>query len=211
MKTLAIGDLHTKAQIIDKVEKLIDNYDAVIFVGDYADDWNTSPLMTIAIWRRLKELQEKYGEKVTALIGNHDYSYILSFRPYSSGYNATTQMLLSTPENKELLSWLKDLPVTKELDGVVYSHAGIDISWNGSLDDNSLWADNSPLWTRPDDTDYTDTPQVFGHTPSKTCYEVAPNIWCIDTFSTYPDGTPVGDGTVLEITDGKTFNKIKLK
>ena len=73
MKTLAIGDLHTKAQIIDKVEKLIDSYDAIVFVGDYADDWDTSPLMTIAIWHKLKELQEKYREKVTALIGNHDY------------------------------------------------------------------------------------------------------------------------------------------
>ncbi len=28
-------------------------------------------------------------------------------------------------------------------------------------------------------------------------------MWCIDTFSTTPDGTPFGDGSVLQIVDGK--------
>ena len=119
------------------------------------------------------------------------------------------------PENKELNEWLLALPVSIRLDGVVYSHAGITHDWVKFYEKDDLWNDVSPIWARPEDTDgeqyVSSEPQVFGHTPSSTCWEVEPNIWCIDTFSTYPDGSPVGDNTVLEIMDGKTFTATKLK
>lgn len=37
-RVLAIGDIHTKTWIVDKVSKVIDDYDKVVFCGDYADD-----------------------------------------------------------------------------------------------------------------------------------------------------------------------------
>ncbi len=206
MKVLAVGDIHCKTDIIDKVWQAVDYYNRVVFVGDYADDWKASHQDSIDTWKRLKDFQEAHPSKVRVLVGNHDYIYANYTKSTQSGYNLLTQTLIDTPENRELREWLRTLPVTLEIDGVLYSHAGIDESWNGKEDTNSLWADNSPIWTRPDDTDYIQVPQVFGHTPSQTCYEVKPNVWCIDTFSTYPDGTPVGDYTVLEITDGSTFD-----
>ncbi len=42
-KILAIGDIHTKIWVIEKVAKVINGYDRVVFCGDYADDFSASP------------------------------------------------------------------------------------------------------------------------------------------------------------------------
>ena len=205
MKILAIGDVHTKTHIIDKVWEVIDNYNAVVFVGDYADDWNSTPVDSIETWRKLKDFQEAHPDKVKLVIGNHDYIYVNRTNSISSGYNIMTQTLLNSPENKQLKEWISNLPLSLELDGVLYSHAGLVDEWDEKY---GYWNDASPIWVRPDSLlTYKDVPQVFGHTPSRTCHRITGNIWCIDTFSTYHDTTPIGDGTVLEVTDGKQFNK----
>lgn len=209
MKILAIGDIHTKIWIIESVRNVIQNYDAVVFVGDYADDWSSGPLSTIETWRALRQLQFDYPSKVHIVMGNHDYIYVNYTSSISSGYNRTTQILIDSPEMVDLKIWLKDIPVVKSIDGVTFSHAGIGVDYDESLQD--LWDDRSPLWARPDYTVYKDFPQVFGHTPSQTCWEVQPNVWCIDTFSTYRDGSPIGDRTALEVIDGKCFKKIKME
>lgn len=212
MKVLAVGDIHTKLWIIEAVKSVVDNYDTIVFVGDYVDDWGKSPDESIKSWQALKDFQDKYPEKVKLVIGNHDYIYLHHTPTISSGYNKLTQLLINSKENAGLKAWLYTIPVTLDIDGVTYSHAGItdtfEMEYMNSWD---LWNDDSPLWARPNYNVYTLTPQVFGHTPSRTCHRVTENIWCIDTFSTYPDGSPVGDHTVLEVTDGKKFNKIKLE
>lgn len=208
MKTLAVGDIHTKLWVIDKVEKLVDNYDAIVFVGDYADDfWKEAP-DTIATWRRLYFLQDKYPDKVKLVLGNHDYIYVNHTPSLQTGYNTITQLAINAPANKYLKNWLLSLPIVLDHDGVTYSHAGIARGWNEKFGVDDLWMDFSPIWVRPDYGKYAEIPQVFGHTPSQTCWEVAPNIWCIDTFSTYSDRTPIGDQTFLEIIDGKEFKVI---
>ena len=53
---LAIGDIHTKNWIIEKVAKVMHDYDKVIFCGDYADDFSASPKDTINTWNALKDL-----------------------------------------------------------------------------------------------------------------------------------------------------------
>lgn len=205
-KALAVGDIHTKSWIIHNVAKLINQYDYIIFVGDYVDDWNSGPLSSIETWRALRIFQLLYPDKVRVIAGNHDYAYLLSFDPRSSGYNRTTQVLLDSPENKEIKKWLRELPITMVVDGCTYSHAGVGTDWSDSNDERLLWQDYSPIWNRPDHTIYGPEPQVFGHTPQTTCTELEEGIWCIDTFSTYRDGTPIGDQTILEVTDGKEFN-----
>jgi hypothetical protein len=208
MKILAVGDIHTKAWIVDKIEKLVDDHDAVVFCGDYADDWGKEATDTLATWKRLWELQNKYPEKVKLVLGNHDFIYINHTPTLQSGYNSVTQLAINAPANKYLKDWLLSLPVTLEVDGVMFSHAGVAKGWNGKFGVEDLWHDNSPIWVRPSWGQYLEVPQVFGHTPSETCWEVHPNIWCIDTFSTFQDGSPIGDQTVLQIVDGKTFTKI---
>ena len=213
MRVLAVGDIHTKQWMLYEIAELVDMYDAVVFVGDYADNWNTAPTQSIATWRLLKNLCQ--DEKVHAVIGNHDYAYIHpEIAGRSSGFNNITFTLLHTPEKKELKEWLLSLPVTIELDGVTYSHAGITEGWNGQEDVYSLWNDDSPIWARPRQmggrNPYKQIPQVIGHNPSKEIWQPEPGIWCIDTFSETQQNEPIGDHTLLEIIDGKEFNKIKL-
>lgn len=207
MKTLAIGDIHTKLWIIEEVAKLLDKYDNIVFVGDYADDFETNAHHSLSTWYALYNLQQKFPDKIHPVAGNHDYIYVNKTPTLQTGYNHTTQVLINAPENKALKDWLAMLPIWIEVDGVTFSHAGIAKDWN---DDDPLWQDLSPIWVRPGYTEYKNIPQVFGHTPSKTCWEVQPNVWCIDTFSTTYDKQPIGDHTVLEITDGKKFKKVKL-
>lgn len=213
MRVLAVGDIHTKIWIIKAVEEIIDDYDAIVFVGDYADDWNATPQMAINTWAHLRDLQQRYPEKVRLVLGNHDYIYVNYTKTGQSGYNKFTQTLIDMPESRGLRNWLKDLPIVVDLDGVKYSHAGITETFNEEYTAEHLWEDNSPLWARPYSSAYRylDITQVFGHTPSGTCWEVSPGIWCIDTFSTYPDGMPIGDHTVLEIENGNKFTKRKIK
>lgn len=210
MKILAVGDIHTKIWIIKNAEKIIDDYDHIVFVGDYADDWGATPHASIDTWLELKALQDKYPDKVNLVAGNHDYIYVNYTKSLQSGYNPFIETLLNT-QQKDLATWLKNLPIIIELDGVSFSHAGITKHWDGEQTSTSLWRNNSPLWARPFNQEYKDIPQVFGHTPSETCWEVKPNVWCIDTFSTMSDGTPIGDYTVLEIVDGKHFKKVQFK
>lgn len=206
MKVLAIGDIHTKLWIIDNVRKLIDDYDAVVFVGDYADDWKANPMASLQTWKHLRSLSHFFRPKVKLVTGNHDYIYAHKTPTKQSGYNYATQALIDAPGNGGLMEWLTNLPIIIKLDGVTYSHAGITVAYRKGHD----WHRDSPLWARPGGRDYQDIPQVFGHTPSKTCWEVQPHVWCIDTFSTYPDGQHIGDCTALEIVDGKSFQPISL-
>ena len=218
MKILAVGDIHTKTWIIDLVESVIENYDAVVFVGDYADDFNTSAIKSIETWKKLRYLMGEFP-KVSAVYGNHDFIYVNKTPTKQSGYDYTTQTLINAPENRDLKEWLLALPPIIQMDGVFYSHAGIDenwveagkkLDWHGEMNVEQMWRDVSPIWTRPDWAKYQKVPQVFGHTPSKTCWEVEKNIWCIDTFSTYSDNSPYGDGTMLEVVNGQKFKKIKI-
>lgn len=211
MRVLATSDIHTKHWIIDAVRKVIDNYDAVVFCGDYADNWGASAEKTLATWYALAGLQADYPNKVKLVLGNHDYLYIHKTHSFQSGYNPATQLLIDEPENATLRVWLSSMPITLELDGVTYSHAGIDQRWNGKYTTDDIWNDTSPIWVRPDNAQYKPgLKQVVGHTPQETCTELVPGVWGIDTFSTYPDGTPFGDGTVLEVTNGTVFTPVSL-
>ena len=213
MKLLAVGDIHAKAWIIDSVESLVSEYDKVVFIGDYVDDWDSNPEDSMKVLKKLKHLQDINSEdKIDCLIGNHDFAYIHGMKSKNSGYSRILQLILN--DNKEIKDWLRDLSYSSYYDGVIYSHAGLTEEFlKGSIEQDktiNLWNDHTPIWVRPFDYAYLKTKQVFGHTPHETCTELLPDIWCIDTFSTKPNGDNIGDCTALEIIDGKEFNIIKI-
>ena len=216
MKILAVGDVHSKQWMIYEIAELVDLYDKVVFLGDYADNFNASPVHSIATWRLLRQLMQSNPDKVHAVIGNHDYSYIHpEIAGRNSGWNPVTFTLINTPENKKIKNWLSDLAITLEFDGVTYSHAGVTNEWNGSELVYDLWNDNSPIWARPQQYGgrivHKDIPQVFGHNPSQNIWNPTPKTWCIDTFSQDQNNNFIGDKTLLEIIDGKEFNIINIK
>tara|TARA_B100001245_G_C22893021_1_gene430421 strand:+ start:4066 stop:4716 length:651 start_codon:yes stop_codon:yes gene_type:complete len=212
MKILAVGDIHTKKWIVDEVEKLVSKYDIIVFCGDYADDWGKDGLESIDTWHKLYLLAHS-NENIKLVLGNHDFIYINKTPTLQSGYNPITQLSINSPAYNYLREWLLSLPITIEEGGITFSHAGIARGWGGTTEMDDLWQDSSPIWVRPNRAEYERIPQVFGHTPSATCWEVHPEIWCIDTFSTNQWGNPIGDQTALEITVTKNkrkYKKIKL-
>jgi len=75
MKYLMVGDLHGKEEIVQSV--LSDKWDEYhkVFVGDYVDSFDRSIKEQISIVRTL--LSAVHTRKdVTALIGNHELSYL---------------------------------------------------------------------------------------------------------------------------------------
>lgn len=234
MHILAVGDIHCKGWIIDKVELIVDKYDLIVFIGDIIDDWQATPQDSVDTAKKLYLLYEKHPNKIIVLKSNHDLPiFYKQARGQIAGISASNYLLWDIPENKYLVDWFESMPVIVQICGVLYSHAGLTNSFeswvsnanNVSDRDSIINAINnlhysylqsypdSPLWARPRENMFSRwiNGQVFGHTPSKTCGAVHDNIWAIDTFSTNRDGSLIGDETVLEIENGVNFKKIKLK
>lgn len=218
MRVLAIGDIHAKPNIVSEAIKRLAEYDKIVFLGDYCDDWESchgSALKvaqgSIETLRTIQKLEREHPDKIIPLLGNHDYQYFTRYR--YSGYSELTKTLLGA--DPWLMGWMGNLELVVRIDEVAYSHAGLTEEWleyvkkkKKKLDLAQMF---SPIWARPESLvpyfvnqpTYVKGKQVFGHTPVKTCTEVAPEQWCVDTFSTKPDGERIGDCSVLEIIDGE--------
>lgn len=124
-KTLFIGDLHLKAELIlPMLEPIIESekIDQIIFLGDYVDDWKCQlrPDLYVKDLNFLHDWVEKYQEKIQFrfIIGNHDAAYLIN---KSSHYTVPPQHM---SEIKQLL--LKfPLQLAYQLDAdYLVSHAG---------------------------------------------------------------------------------------
>lgn len=78
MKFLFVGDVHNKKFIFDDVKKLDTkyNFDRIIFLGDYVDDWNTDNHNSLEILNIVFSLKDSDRAKYTFLLGNHELSYL---------------------------------------------------------------------------------------------------------------------------------------
>src|SRR5690554_631315 len=92
IKILAVGDLHGKScwQAID-----FDQYDKVIFMGDYVDSTSHSDEEILDNFSEVIEVKKRHPEKVVLLLGNHDiqYLYYPDFR--CSGFRPAMQISLT--------------------------------------------------------------------------------------------------------------------
>jgi len=82
---LFIGDVHG----LTTWEKLANNafkhFYEIVFLGDYVDSFHVRPVEQIHNLKNLVNFIRKNKNKVTALIGNHDYAYINNYSGIS-GY-----------------------------------------------------------------------------------------------------------------------------
>lgn len=79
MSTIIISDIH---QRIKKAQKLLnldaDSADRIIFLGDYWDSFDAEAgVEDTCGW--MFDVSQKYGDKITWLVGNHDIPYIEDF------------------------------------------------------------------------------------------------------------------------------------
>lgn len=198
-KVLVIPDIHLKTHILAKAETIIEaeKPDKLVFLGDYGDDWGQ--VYNVLAYENISVALETFNQKFDChfLLGNHDLTYILNQRERYT--------LHDHKGYRDFRFFLKELNPTLalELDGVVYSHAGIindsigyykpiDELEYGILTDIYLSSD-SPTWLRPQNfwvDDSTPKLQIIGHTPVQNITVLHPSsentLILTDVFSTHP-------------------------
>ncbi|MCS7003799.1 MAG: metallophosphoesterase [Cytophagales bacterium] len=138
MKLIAFGDIHGRnswKSVLDTTD-----FDKAVFVGDYFDTHeNISPEQQLDNFQEILLYKRSFPEKITLLIGNHDYHYLSFTTDRYSGF----QEKFCTP----IRLLLEDALQNRELQACyrhhhfLFSHAGITRTWlfnQGFLFDDSI-------------------------------------------------------------------------
>ena len=237
MRILVIPDVHLKTWMFDRAEDILkaDKADRVVCLMDMPDDWNMAFQIEMYrnIYDRAIEFAKTYPDTLWCY-GNHDLSY--PWGMLETGYSPYAERTVLS-KLEELENSLKDpsqIAIMHRIDNVLFSHGGLTVDFLRWLDEDLLecdidevvaavndaaqkylWNDESPLWLRPQHRNvnvfrndiYT---QVVGHTPVEEIFE-KDGIISTDVFSTYHDGTQIGESAMIVI-DSETgkYKKIKV-
>lgn len=138
MKIITIGDIHGKSyweipllgydpDTNTGSKTTIEDFDKVIFIGDYVDAYDISNVEMIHNLKKLMELAKKYPDKIIWLLGNHDLQYYFfnSEKYRCTGYRPEIFFDLYDIFNKNK----KLFRVSYQIDNYVWTHAGIHIGW----------------------------------------------------------------------------------
>ena len=238
MNVLVIPDIHLKTWLFDKAEAILKEgkADTAVCLMDMPDDWD----MELRIDRYRETFDRAIAFAVSYpdtlwCYGNHDVSY--PWGKLESGYSpyAERTVIAKLKELENSLQEHSRINIIHRIDNVLFSHGGLTteyVKWLGvdlldaNIDDviaavndasyDRLWNDESPLWFRPQyktrEIFRADLyKQVVGHTPVKEIYEKN-GIISTDVFSSYRDGTQIGESAMIVI-DSKTgeYKKIDIK
>jgi len=127
MKTVSIGDIHGSA-----LWKMIkpDEYDRIIFVGDYVDSFTHSDVEILHNLKDIIAFKEKYPDKVVLLWGNHDNQYLFSHQAYGcSGYRQSMYHQLHDLFNKNIDLFIPSYRIQSDDQEYIWTHAGIHEGW----------------------------------------------------------------------------------
>lgn len=104
MKLLLIPDVHGRHFWKEPVKEAIKSKDVhIIFLGDYVDSFNVEGYKILQNLRDIIAFKKKFPNKVTLLLGNHDYAYIHNFFQIT-GFNSAMMY-----DYKKLFEKYKDL------------------------------------------------------------------------------------------------------
>lgn len=127
-KTLSIGDLHGldvwKKALFGKIYDM-DNFDKIIFIGDYVDSFSVSPILQLHNLKILIELKIKYPSKIVLLYGNHDihYSHYPKYR--CTGFQSINYLNYMKLFNDNLNLF----QLAYQYEDTIWTHAGIHKGW----------------------------------------------------------------------------------
>lgn len=165
-RLLVIPDIHNRVLWIESfLEKLRDDYDKIIFLGDYFDSWSDNPDDAEATAKWLKQSLQKPDR--IHLWGNHDLPYKFP-EHWCSGFTDEKFLAINTVLDEE--DW-KSLRFFHIEDGVHYTHGGIDerlFPFRGT--NESYWQD---LCEQREVSDLVALPESRGGTD-----EVGGILWC---------------------------------
>jgi hypothetical protein len=122
MKILTIPDVHGTDHWRSIVSE-INNYDKIIFMGDYFDNWTNHWPEQGENFQAIMAFKEMFPNKVITLWGNHDTSYYLG--EHCSGYQPHRDI-----DIVDLIKAArKNLDAIAIFDGVIYAHGGVSALW----------------------------------------------------------------------------------
>ena len=231
MKIIVIGDTHGHDSWKDIVNN--EEYDLVVFLGDYLDSFSVRPETIANNLEDIIEFKRNNKDKVILLWGNHDHSY--AFNEQCSGFNELGELLYCPILNSALKENLFDIIFI--YDDIIMSHAGIseywlknvaklddvkNINWNNinpkCLNWNSLTGydgygdtiSQSPIWIRPyslNRNKIKNYRQIVGHTAYKHP-TIENDVWYNDMMPNYY--ITITDG-IIKFTENKYCKNKKNK
>lgn len=143
MKIIVIGDIHGR-DVWKSIIEQEPQADHIIFIGDYLDSFDVGVNKQIKNFKEILYYKKNNFDKVTLLLGNHDYHYLpecIARRETYSGFKNTisrkgSQLVLDSILNNEIIG-------CKIIDDFLFSHAGITSTWctNNYINTKSLESD----------------------------------------------------------------------
>lgn len=126
MSTYAIGDVQgcydELLQLLNKINFNPQN-DQLWFTGDLV---NRGP-KSLEVLRFVKQL----GDSAITVLGNHDLHLLaVAFNNTSLRKKDTLEAVLCAPDSKQLLDWLRTLPLFHQDQGFALIHAGLPPQWD---------------------------------------------------------------------------------
>ena len=130
-RVLVLPDIHGRSFWKKPCEN-VDEYDRIIFLGDYLDPYDFDGIdvpKAIENFKEIIDYRKKIGDKVILLLGNHDCPYAFKdyyeFSRYHSRHSAMyhNEIAKLFEENKKLFQ------ICHIEGGVVFTHAGIESGW----------------------------------------------------------------------------------
>jgi hypothetical protein len=130
-RTLIVGDLHTKVELLPLIEAAAKAAaaDAVVFMGDYLDEWECFDEENLQSFEVLLKWAQKQ-EALTLLLGNHDIAYLDDEPAISpSGHHHSIEA-----DVRSLIRQYKaEFKVATHVDGWLLTHAGLCATWAGAM------------------------------------------------------------------------------
>lgn len=206
MEILVLPDIHSRSFWKEAVDKWTGQ---IIFLGDYIDpysfEWPDELPNSVNSLLEILDFKDCNQERVTLLLGNHDFHYLFK------GYNGSRLDFINWDTLHQIYNEDKEFfQVAKQIDDTLFTHAGVskdwlkrhdlklpeadadvylneiykaspEIFWEMSWERGGIDKTGSPIWhdVREFDVDETHF-QVFGHTQLKDNPIKVDNWACID-------------------------------
>ena len=231
MRALIIPDVHLKPEMFDEVRRIPkDMYDIIVCLGDIVDDWKQQE--NEELYRKTLQAMLDFDKQNPTMLwcwGNHDFSY--KYKLTETGFSWVLRDIIVEYLERWEKQCKDRLKVIHNIDSVLFSHAGLTdyYAWQvcgtdaddfgfllqkindqatNVLGSHGLWSNVSPLWARPqhENWDMYEADkyfQVVGHTPVEEPL-LEGNVLTLDTYSTWSDGEPIGDRSLV-VVDTETW------
>ena len=200
MKIAIITDVHGTAYW-RHAQKIIDDYDKIIFLGDYFDNWIPQWPEQMDNACNIIAFKKQFPKKIDLCWANHDTSYYLDER--CSGFQQEHAKDIKTFFNrhKELFN------VVYIYDKWIFSHAGISAKWMSGAGIKTPEEINALFKEKPDFFRWVG-PNGYGDNPNEGPLWIRPNSLMNNAVKNYDQAvghSELQDGPKVIIKNAQKF------